>query len=115
MHVDVGKFSVIGFIETMTSLDRSQDWPLSFTFRPTPLIVSGLPHYRDADEVHPAAMATDAAGTCRLGQPRAAGSDRVTAPVNRGRQLTRDSVSSLSRPREPGTNPTGRVRAGGLG
>ncbi len=39
----------------------------------------------------------------------------LTVPVNRGRPLTRDSESSLSRQREPGTDPRGRVRAGCLG
>jgi hypothetical protein len=51
VHVDVGNVSAIVLTGTATSLDRSQDWPRSFTFRFTPMIVSDLPNHPDADEI----------------------------------------------------------------
>ena len=60
MHVDVGNVSASVLTGTTTSLDRSQDWLRSFTFRFTPMIVSDLPNHRDPDEVRPATVAADA-------------------------------------------------------
>ncbi|MDG2385688.1 MAG: hypothetical protein P8N76_28730 [Pirellulaceae bacterium] len=42
-HADVGNVSVIVLTGSATSLVRSQDWPRSFLFRSTPMIVSDLP------------------------------------------------------------------------
>ena len=41
-HADVGNVPLIVRTVAATSLDRLQDWPRSFTFRPTPMIVSDL-------------------------------------------------------------------------
>ncbi|MGI9445859.1 MAG: hypothetical protein ACR2N1_25525 [Rubripirellula sp.] len=41
-HVDVGNVSAIVFTGTPPNFDSPQDWSRSFTFRPTPMIVSDL-------------------------------------------------------------------------
>ena len=60
VHVDVGNVSAIVLTQTVTTLDRSQDWPRSFTFGFTPMIVSDLPNHQDPDEVRPATVAAEA-------------------------------------------------------
>ena len=60
VHVDVGNVSASVLTQTAISLDRSQIWPRSFTFRFTPMIVSDLPNHQDADGIRPATAAAEA-------------------------------------------------------